>query len=77
MKHLKKRAEIIRAIRKFFEAESFTEVDTPALVLAPGMEPYLDAFQTKFQPENSHESAQLYLPTSPEFHMKRLLAQGL
>lgn len=75
---LRKRAEIIQTIRRFFIENGFLEVETPALVSSPGMEPYLNAFETEFHPEFTARSPRrtLYLPTSPEFHMKRLLSRG-
>lgn len=75
---LKHRARIIQSIRSFFIDNGFLEVETPCLVKSPGMEPHLDAFETMFVPEFSQRASQqkLYLPTSPEFHMKRLLGRG-
>ena len=75
---LEKRARIIQTIRAFFVGNGFLEVETPSLVVSPGMEPNLDAFETSFIPECSARKpvTSLYLPTSPEFHMKRLLCQG-
>jgi elongation factor P--(R)-beta-lysine ligase len=75
---LRQRAAIIQTIRRFFIENGFLEVDTPALVSSPGMEPYLNAFETAFHPEFTARSPSrtLYLPTSPEFHMKRLLSRG-
>jgi len=63
---LQARAAILRAVRAWFEAEGFTEVETSALVAAPGAEVHLDAFEADGR----------YLHTSPEFAMKKLLAAG-
>lgn len=76
MKHLLERARILHAIRSFFDDEGFLEVETPLLVRSPGMEPTLEAFKTCFLPLGNAPAIDLYLPTSPEFHMKRLLAEG-
>jgi elongation factor P--(R)-beta-lysine ligase len=73
---IEKRGQIIRAIRSFFENQDFLEVETPYLVASPGMEAHLNAFRTVFIPEMGGCPANLYLPTSPEFHMKRLLSMG-
>ncbi len=73
---LRKRATILRCIRRFFHDHDFLEVETPYLVSSPGMEPYLEAFQTVFTPEIGQKVIPLFLPTSPEFHMKRLLCLG-
>lgn len=62
------RAVVIRAIRDFFHGAGFIETDTPSLVLSPGMEPHIRPLQIR--------DNQAYLPTSPEFAMKKLLAQG-
>jgi len=54
-------------------------VDTPELVNLPGMEPYLDIFKSKFEvnfdAERSFER-DMYLITSPEYAMKKLLVAG-
>ncbi len=71
-----KRALIIRTIREFFWERDFVETDTPILVNLPGMEPYLDVFKTKFEPEGNGQSHDMYLITSPEYAMKKLLVAG-
>jgi lysyl-tRNA synthetase class 2 len=69
------RARVAAAIRAFFAAQGFVEVDTPALQRSPGLEPHLDAFATRLmQPEGD---AAMFLHTSPEFAMKKLLAAGM
>lgn len=75
-----KRAEIISAIREFFRNKGFLETDTPCLVKVPGMEPYLDVFKTRFFSELSTEKKveeDMYLITSPEYAMKKLLVGGM
>lgn len=71
------RLRTMREIRRFFDARDFWETDTPALQVSPGMEVHLQAFQTHFQGATAGESVPLYLHTSPEFAMKKLLAAGL
>lgn len=61
------RSRVLRAVREFFHAEGYTEVETPVRLPAPAQEPHIEA-----EPSGSH-----WLRTSPEFHMKRLLAAGL
>ena len=74
---LRARHEIFRETRAFFEADGFTEIHTPLLVPNPGLEPYLLPFETRFNPGLGGGSArELYLPTSPEYHLKRALAMG-
>lgn len=62
------RSHIIREIRQFFFNQGFIETDTPSLVLSPGMEPHIRALKI--------ENSPAYLPTSPEFAMKKLLGRG-
>lgn len=71
------RNKIISAIKNFFASENFTEVDTPILQYSPGMEVHLFAFETQFNNINGIDSEKLYLHTSPEFSMKKLLSFGL
>ncbi|MCE2440714.1 MAG: EF-P lysine aminoacylase GenX [Candidatus Latescibacteria bacterium] len=68
------RARVVSFIRRFFENAGFLEVETPLLVPSPGMEPHLDAFETLYS-KNGH-ARRYYLPTSPEYAMKRLLSSG-
>jgi elongation factor P--(R)-beta-lysine ligase len=70
------RACIIQSIRMFFTEKGFLHVETPSLVVSPGLEPTLEAFSTVYRSESGSFSRKYYLPTSPEFHMKRLLALG-
>lgn len=74
-----KRAVILQQIRQFFAERDVIEVETPALSQGTVTDVYLDAFVCKhnFLADSSvEESVELYLQTSPEFHMKRLLAAG-
>ncbi len=70
---LQRRAEIIRAIRRFFDAEGFVEVTTPVRIAAPAPEPHIDC-----PPVQGTDGAPVtYLRASPELEMKRLLAAGM
>ena len=69
------RARVIAAIRAWFAAREFVEVETPALQLSPGNEAHLHAFATEAV-GISGERAPIYLRTSPEFALKKLLAAG-
>ncbi|MCB9959828.1 MAG: EF-P lysine aminoacylase GenX [Rhodospirillaceae bacterium] len=71
------RAGILAAVRGWFAEEGLVEVDTPALQVSPGLEPHLAAFATDLQGPHPHDHARLYLHTSPEFAMKKLLAAGV
>jgi lysyl-tRNA synthetase class 2 len=69
------RAKIIGALRKFFDEQDFLEVETPCLQVSPGLEPHLHAFATRLtDPQDG--ARELYLHTSPEFAMKKLLVGG-
>lgn len=64
--NLQRRARICETIRTFFRDEGFTEVDTPILVPEVAPEEHISPFSV----------SGWYLSTSPEIHMKRLLAAG-
>jgi lysyl-tRNA synthetase class 2 len=71
---LRKKAELLRQIREFFRARDVLEVETPLLSQAIGTDPQLAFFCTEFDFLPLRQM--LYLQTSPEFAMKRLLAAG-
>ena len=71
---LKRRAKLLANVRRFFSVRNVLEVNTPILSSAAPTAPYLDNFSTRF--EAGSDSKVLYLHTSPEFAMKRLLAAG-
>jgi lysyl-tRNA synthetase class 2 len=66
--------EYIYWVREFFQEKKFIEIQTPGLVKCPGTEPSLDVFSTEFVMGSRREK--LYLPTSPELHLKKALALG-
>ena len=76
MARLQQRAAIIQQIRAFFYARNVMEVDTPALSQASVSDVNLRAFSTQFNDPGSPHPLTLYLQTSPEFAMKRLLCAG-
>ena len=69
------RGQIKTALRQYFEAEGFVEVEPGCLQISPGNEAHLHAFRTAYRDDAGAERA-LYLHTSPEFAMKKLLAAG-
>jgi len=75
IKNAHNRSKILQAIRLFFEAQGFVEVDTPVLLTAPAPEPHIEAAPVEFNLPKGQSLR--YLQTSPELPMKRLLAAGL
>ena len=69
------RNRIQRAIRRWLDAEGFTEADPTALAISPGNEAHLHGFATDAI-GNEGVARRMYLHTSPEFAMKKLLAAG-
>ena len=64
-----------RAVRGWFEAGGFAEVETATLQVSPGNEAHLHAFATEaIATDGARE--RVYLRTSPEFACKKLLAAG-
>lgn len=61
------RQALLNRVRRFFEDRGVLEVETPVLSNAGGTDPQLDYFEVSGKPSR-------FLMTSPEFHMKRLLA---
>lgn len=76
IKNLLARAKIISEIRHFFIERGLLEVETPILSEFGVTDVHLSTFETIFNSPFSEESKTLWLSTSPEYHMKRLLAAG-
>ncbi len=70
------RARLAMESRRLLGALGYEEVETPSLVPAPGMEPHLSPFEAPWRPETGGAPRPLWLITSPEYAMKRLLADG-
>ncbi|MGJ8581466.1 MAG: elongation factor P--(R)-beta-lysine ligase [Psychromonas sp.] len=79
---IKARAAMLNAIRDFFSGLQVLEVETPSLSQSAVTDVHLHCFKTQFVGRNISDKPMvngrvpLYLQTSPEFHMKRLLAAG-
>jgi lysyl-tRNA synthetase class 2 len=73
---LKLRARLLQRIRAFFSARGVLEVETPVLSGAATTDPALASFATRYTGPLFPQGQTLYLHTSPEFPMKRLLAAG-
>ena len=69
------RARIVAALREWFAARDFVEVETGALQVSPGNETHLHAFATDLV-SPAGTPARRYLRTSPEFACKKLLSAG-
>ncbi|EMF8901689.1 elongation factor P lysine(34) lysyltransferase [Vibrio parahaemolyticus] len=76
IEQLRQRATLIAAIRQFFAERQVMEVDTPAMSHATVTDIHLHTFQTEFVGPGYADGSNLFFMTSPEFHMKRLLAAG-
>jgi lysyl-tRNA synthetase class 2 len=89
---LRRRAVIAEALRGYFRAEGFLEVETPVMARSPGLDLHLHAFGVQYPespvagvdqsglfPSSRPPSGEpvAYLITSPEYHMKRLLVGGV
>ncbi len=66
IRRLRLRSRIVRAVRRFFEADGYLEVETPCRIPAPAPELHVDA----------PPAGDWFLQASPELCMKRLLAAG-
>ncbi|MBF0563222.1 MAG: hypothetical protein HQL37_14690 [Alphaproteobacteria bacterium] len=74
---LSTRSQVIAAVRQFFTERDFVEVETPALQVCPGLEPHINVFATHLTEPFGQSERRLYLHTSPELTMKKLLVAGV
>lgn len=74
---IRARAELLGRIRSFFAEAGVLEVETPIASGAAATDPALESLQTRWSAPGSRLGSSLYLQTSPELAMKRLLAAGL
>lgn len=75
-KALGARAQLLAKIRHFFAERGVLEVETPILSAAAATAPHLHSLVTSYQGPQAAEGQRLFLQTSPEYAMKRLLAAG-
>ncbi len=73
---LRRRVRLTAAVRAFFAARGYLEVETPYAVPCPGEEVHVGTFRTE-RVTPAGERWPLWLHTSPEFAMKKLLAGGV
>ncbi|WP_299180346.1 EF-P lysine aminoacylase EpmA [uncultured Neptuniibacter sp.] len=76
LNNLQKRAELLRYIREFFHQHNVLEVDTPVMSNCAVSDPFIDTLEVNYQSAVGLPVDTLYLQTSPEYAMKRLLAAG-
>lgn len=77
--NLLKRAKIVSKVRQFFADRCILEVETPTLSQYAVTDVHLSSFHTLFLKPGENDEQQgrkMSLITSPEYHMKRLLAAG-
>lgn len=75
---LRRRAELLQNVRAFFDQRGFWEVETPVLSRDTVIDRHLDPIGVTLwnDPRDPATGTRLWLQTSPEFGMKRLLAAG-
>ena len=73
---IKLRAETYIKIRQFMAERNILEVETPVLSHATATDMQLNSFRSEYSSPQSNSGKILYLQTSPEYAMKRLLASG-
>jgi len=74
--NLRARAKVLAQIRHFFAERNVLEVETPVLSRCAVSDPFIDSLEVSFGFQPGVEDERLYLQTSPEYAMKRLLAAG-
>ena len=77
LRALRLRAELYATLRAFFAERGVLEVETPILSAAGNSDPNIESFDTEFSGHVDAGAARRWLRTSPEFPLKRLLAEGL
>ncbi|MBT1450322.1 elongation factor P--(R)-beta-lysine ligase [Glaciecola sp. XM2] len=76
IERLRQRAAILQQVRDFFLQRNVLEVETPALSQGTVSDVHLDALTSDHILPGQPQPTRLYLQTSPEYAMKRLLADG-
>lgn len=72
------RARLNATIREFLDEQGYLEVETPSFAATPIAEAHIDLFETTYNagPGSGRRDTALFLLPSPEYYLKRLLAQG-
>ncbi|GAA0791468.1 EF-P lysine aminoacylase EpmA [Marinobacterium sediminicola] len=76
IENLRARGKVLAQIRRFFAQREVLEVETPVLSKCAVSDPFIDSLEVSFGFQPGVEDERLYLQTSPEYAMKRLLAAG-
>lgn len=76
IENLQKRAELLAYIRQFFTQREVMEVDTAVMSQCAVSDPFIDSIAVNYNETIAEGTQPLYLQTSPEYAMKRLLAAG-
>ena len=71
------RTRLIQAVRAYFDGRSFVEVETPILQVSPVMDTHIHAVKADIRGIDLKKEREMYLHTSPEFAMKKLLVAGM
>lgn len=74
LRNLRLRARVLAQVRTFFALREVQEVETPLLANACVPDPMIESFPVEYHGPGGERT--LYLQSSPELHMKRLLAAG-
>ena len=75
--YLKVRQKVLCAIRTYFDRAGFDEVETPILQICPVIDTHIRAFATDLRGVDGKVEKTVYLHTSPEFAMKKLMVAGM
>lgn len=70
------RGMVFRTIRDYFFHKNVVEVDTPIMSQFGNPDPALLNFKARYNGPGKLHGQEMFLITSPEYHMKRLLAEG-
>ncbi len=72
---IRKRAAVLKLIRRYFDSRDFLEIEPPILTPFPTLDANIDSVRCTYRSIHSSGIA-LFLHTSPEYAMKKLLAAG-
>ncbi|MBV1788786.1 EF-P lysine aminoacylase GenX [Marinobacterium sp. D7] len=76
MENLRARARMLAQVRDFFARHEVMEVDTQLMSHCAVSDPFIDSIEVSYGAVPGQPTHRLYLQTSPEYAMKRLLAAG-